>query len=1026
MKNRRATMTEVHAVAISPDKTHLVLKKGEHYGVIDRREGITEDTHWTGKHVVSSKIMKGGYKRFKTPKKYKGLPDKVEKSRKSVESIERTTKKKPSKQQQLIIDLGLGDVAKDLVSNVVTRKSQQLIIDLNKADNAHLPKSAERFSYKCDSNYNIVYIPVNRLKQVYQTEDAINPATVQKKMNKMKAGVSMPPVFVGYDYDVHDGHHIWKAADKAGYTHVPCKVVGNDPKKVKEAIAKYKDVWKSLGALKVVAWEDLGLDKFVESLKGNSTNSPSLFIDENKQNDAVDEKILPVNEVAENVPNAVSEIPVEKSMDVSIVLDLNKSLNRGKLIKKRTMVKGTGGKVFYRMQWVDPNDKSAGMEHPGVDHSTFSHHEDGIKDMEKRQSNRFPVVHHPTKDLKNTDHNYSVDKEKYADAEKKYKSGEKLPPVKVNPKGEVLDNHHLVDLAKKHGLSHVPTVVTGNPELKKKLEDKLKDKTVTKDEDGNIAPMSPKEPERSTEPNQGESADMVTDVEHFKKFTSKKYTKEHLMNAAKDHGLEWKTTMNDGTDLPGNSAILWMHAHKAIVNHIKAGNQFQVGHSEKDVTKRMGQDGKDNIHKHFLKLMEKHGSKGALTEWARENGISWKEQEDPSINWKNVVVAIKKELALGKMVDGVRTRQKDAMKEANTVVTDQIKSMVKALGSKYGKLEVMNRADEMGLEYSKITKKGDTLPSNSNILWMRAHEAVSKHIAQGGEFKMAGQEDTGIVSQTGDYGEAPISKHQGFALDLAKRNSQNLEDKLKKWAIKALITDRDIDESQAGELYKQFMEKSRDRKVLVHFDPLELLPSGTTLLDQLSSDGEFKNDYALDRGLDREHREANESGMFGEDFNDAEDKERPTYGVADMFNQGLASNTHNGEVAFVLKSGTKKRITGSATDSNSIPYGEDGKHVRSMEDPHHLIIDRWRSRWKNVNKKDSQRTRMFDSVLEGTTHHDDTNMFETHVHGGLKFDRDVDHILVPQSWKSDSQHKEKHEQIKNFAGQFGMDVKYEG
>ena len=1021
-------MTEIHAVAISPDKTHLVLKKGEHYGVIDRREGITEDTHWTGKSVVSSKVMKGGYKRFKTPVKYKGLTDKVEKSRKSVGSLERTAKKKPSKQQQLIIDLGLQDVSKDLVSNVVTRKSQQLIIDLNKADNSHLPKGAERFSYKCTENYNIVFIPVNRLTQVYQTDDALNSATAKKKAKKMKAGIPMPPVYIGYNYDIHDGHHSWTGAIEAGYTHVPCKVVGSDPKKVKEAIAKYKEVWKSLGALKVVSWEELQLSKFVEILKGNSSNSPKLVIDENKRIDPVEDKEEWKEQVEKNAKKFEKELGIEKSTGVSLLLDLNKSLNRGKLVKKRTMVRGKGGKVFYRMQWIDPNDKSAGMEHPGVDHSTFSHHEEGLKDLERRQSNKFPVVHHPTKDLKNTDHNYSVDKEKYADAEKKYKSGEKLPPVKINHKGEILDNHHLVDLAKKHGLSHVPSIVTGNTELKKKLEDKLKDKVVAKDEDGKLSPVSgpSKEPERSSEPNQGQSAEMVNDVEHFKKFTSKKYTKQHLMDAARAHGLEWKTTMNDGTSLPENSAILWMHAHKAIVNHIKAGNQFQVGHSEKDVTKRMNQDGKDSIHKHFLKLMEKHGSKGALIEWARNNGIKWQEKEDPSINWKNVVVAIKKELALGKMVDGVRTRQKDAMKDANTVVTDQIKSMVKALGTKYGKSSVMDRAEEMGIEFSKVTKKGDILPSNSNILWMRAHEAVAWHIAQGGEFKMAGQEDTGIVSQTGDYGEAPISKHQGIALDLAKRNSQNLEDKLKKWAIKALVTDRGIGEEQAGELYKQFMEKSRDRKVLVHFDPLELLPSGTTLLDQLSSDGEFKNDYALSRGLDREHREANEGGMFGDDFNEADDKERPTYGVADMFNQGLASNTHNGEVAFVLKSDMNKRVTGSATDSNSIPYGEEGKHVRSMQDPHHLIIDRWRSRWKNINKKDSQRSRMFDSVLDGTTHHDDNALFETHVHGGLKFDRDVDHILVPQSWKSDSQHKEKHEQIKNFAGQFGMEVKYEG
>src|SRR5690606_7895621 len=115
------------------------------------------------------------------------------------------------------------------------------------------------------------------------------------------------------------------------------------------------------------------------------------------------------------------------------------------------------------------------------------------------------------------------------------------------------------------------------------------------------------------------------------------------------------------------------------------------------------------------KLLEKHGSKDDLMTWGKENGISWKEKVDPSINWMNFVKAVKTELAKGKMVDGVRTRQKDAMKDANTIITDNIKDTVTAYGKKHGKSSVMKKAEEMGLQFDRFTKKGDQLPENSNI-----------------------------------------------------------------------------------------------------------------------------------------------------------------------------------------------------------------------------------------------------------------------------------------------------------------------
>lgn len=967
----------------------------------------------------------------------------LEKSRKSTGRLDRKPKKPKAVQDshsRMLSELGLENFKDDVLTHRVVSKSE-LYIDLSKADNKHLPKGSERHSYKTKSNYDVLYIPVNRLKQVYQTDEAINPRKVNENVRKMKENIPLEPVEIGYSYDVHDGHHRWEAAKKLGYTHVPCKVVGQDPKKLKQAKEEYGKIWKSfeLDEQTKKDLQRLSIDQFVKDLLSSDITKSDK--EKNKKEDKDKDTTIPPDEVISHYVDTEKGInPVEdeekwkkdvykrdkkfrEDLGVSksltgLYIDLEKSaLNTAKLVKKHVTVRGKNGKTHSRMQWVKPGEDTPDMKSAKGDHSTFHHHEDGIKDLEKRQSNKFPIVHHNTNELKNMDHNYTTDKSALADAEKKYNAGEKLPPVKINPRGEILENAHLVDMAKKHGISHIPVIVVGNPTQKKELETKLK-----RMHEGEDHKEAPKENEETGKLD-NTSSEMVGDLDHFLNFTKKKYTKQHLMKEAEKQGISFKKTMNDGRALPENSSILWMHAHKAIVSHIKSGKTFEVNHVEKDVDERMKVDGKDTIQKHFLKLLEKHGSKDALMKWAKESDIHWNEKIDPSINWMNCVKAVKKELAKGKMVDGVRTRQKGVMADANAVVTTQIKEMVGAYGKKYGKANVMTKADSLGIQFNRFSKKGDQLPDNSSILWMRAHEAISHHIAKGGEFKMAG--DNGITANTGDYGDADMSTHQAIAVDVGKRNSQMKESDAKDWSIKAMMVDGNLSQEDAEQQYSEFMKKAREKRVMVHFDPLELLPSGTTLLDQISSDGHFKNDYELGRGVDAEHRETNERDLFGDEFDEASSSERPTYGVIDLFNKGLKSHSYNGEVAFVLKDSTKKRTTGSSIDSNNIPYGEEGQHVRSMEDPHHLVVDRWQSKWKKINKADPQRARMFDSVLNGTPNGDDNDFFETHIHGGVKMDRDVDHILVPKEWRSDTSHKDKHDNIKNFAGQFGLTINYD-
>ncbi|WIT26784.1 hypothetical protein [Bacillus phage SPO1L5] len=196
----------------------------------------------------------------------------ISKSKRSVSRIDVKTKKELTPQEKLIINLGLENF-KD---------------DLEKAGTVHIPKGSERFSYRTNSEYGVIHIPVNRLKQVYQTDKAINPKKVKENMEKMKANAPLEPVEIGYNYDVHDGHHRWEAAKKLGHTHVPCKVKGSDPDKIKEAKKRYREVWKS-------EVSDLSgglLDRFVNQLTPKKSMEDDKQI-QPKQKDLA--HILPVN-----------------------------------------------------------------------------------------------------------------------------------------------------------------------------------------------------------------------------------------------------------------------------------------------------------------------------------------------------------------------------------------------------------------------------------------------------------------------------------------------------------------------------------------------------------------------------------------------------------------------------------------------------------------------------------------------------------------------------------------------------------
>ena len=117
-----------------------------------------------------------------------------------------------------------------------------------------------------DALANVLFIPVNRLRTPYQTDKATNWNKVQENVDKMMRGQGLSPAIIGYDYDVHDGHHRIEASKIMNYTHIPCVVGGNNPIEVQRALEAYQEVWKAytIDLRKSVITDPAGGDPFTE------------------------------------------------------------------------------------------------------------------------------------------------------------------------------------------------------------------------------------------------------------------------------------------------------------------------------------------------------------------------------------------------------------------------------------------------------------------------------------------------------------------------------------------------------------------------------------------------------------------------------------------------------------------------------------------------------------------------------------------------------------------------------------------
>jgi len=103
--------------------------------------------------------------------------------------------------------------------------------------------NANRFAYKTTAP-NPIYIPTNRINTPYQTTKSINRDKVAQYVRDFKEGKPTPALVVGYDYDLHDGHHKLLAAIESGHTHVPCVVGGLNSTRVIAAERRYRALWK--------------------------------------------------------------------------------------------------------------------------------------------------------------------------------------------------------------------------------------------------------------------------------------------------------------------------------------------------------------------------------------------------------------------------------------------------------------------------------------------------------------------------------------------------------------------------------------------------------------------------------------------------------------------------------------------------------------------------------------------------------------------------------------------------------------
>lgn len=124
-----------------------------------------------------------------------------------------------------------------------TWKSMLAMFDMLELDVPIKPiENMEKAFFSDDENPMFIATEYLQIPDFKHTQDRRKVDVLKKAISE---GAKLPPLVVGYNYDLQDGVYRLLAAQELGITHVPCVVGGMEPENVYAAENHYRSLWKS-------------------------------------------------------------------------------------------------------------------------------------------------------------------------------------------------------------------------------------------------------------------------------------------------------------------------------------------------------------------------------------------------------------------------------------------------------------------------------------------------------------------------------------------------------------------------------------------------------------------------------------------------------------------------------------------------------------------------------------------------------------------------------------------------------------
>ena len=130
-------------------------------------------------------------------------------------------------------------------------------------------ENMEKAFFTDDENPIFIATEYLQIPDFKSSVDARKVATLKKAISD---GSKLPPLVVGYHYDIQDGLHRLRAAQELGITHVPCVVGGMEPENVYAAENHYRGLWKS--------WNEANVKRDARGRFASQRNSLSTISEE--------------------------------------------------------------------------------------------------------------------------------------------------------------------------------------------------------------------------------------------------------------------------------------------------------------------------------------------------------------------------------------------------------------------------------------------------------------------------------------------------------------------------------------------------------------------------------------------------------------------------------------------------------------------------------------------------------------------------------------------------------------------------